>query len=138
MYDRVYTSTSLEFQSLGRREVIVKFDAPANTSDAGGLLLRELDERFGGAHQMAGCFDDHRSPLFTIHPLRDLLAQRVFGLTLGYEDVSDYEQLRHNPLMALLAGRSISTLVDGFTLAGKSTLNRWELTPVRTSADSRY
>jgi hypothetical protein len=128
----------LEFQPLRRREVTAKFDAPAITSDAGGLLLREIDARFGFIEQLANCFDDHRSPLLTTHSLDELLSQRIFGIALGYEDLNDHEQLRHDPLMAVLAGKTDPTPQDGFALAGKSTLNRLELTPVGADENSRY
>jgi hypothetical protein len=132
------TQPTLEFHHLGRREVIAKFDAPAITSDAGGLLLREVDARFQFIKQFANCFDDHRSPRFTVHSLHELLSQRIFGIALGYEDLNDHDELRHDPLMAVLAGKTDPTPQDGFALAGKSTLNRLELTPVGANEDSRY
>ena len=132
------TQQSLEFHRLGRREITARFDAPAITSDAGGLLLREVDEKFGLIDQFAECFDDHRSPAFTVHTLPELLSQRVFGIALGYEDLNDHEQLRHDPLMAVLAGKTDPAPQEGFALAGKSTLNRLELTPVGANQSSRY
>lgn len=112
---------SLEFHPLGCREVTARFDAPAITSDAGGLLLRELDEKFRFLAQLSQCFDDHRDPSLTVHPLEDLLAQRVFAIALGYEDLNDHEALRHDPLMAVLAGKTDPAPQEGFALAGKST-----------------
>ena len=132
------TPRSLEFHRLGRREVTARFDAPAITSDAGGLLLRELDEKFGFMKQFAACFDDYRSPVFTVHSLQELLSQRIFGIALGYEDLNDHEQLRHDPLMAVLSGKTDPSPQEGFALAGKSTLNRLELTPVGANQKSRY
>jgi len=132
------TPAVLEFQPLARREVTAKFDAPAITSDAGGLLLREVDAKFHFTRQFASCFDDHRSPRLTVHALQELLAQRIFGIALGYEDLNDHEQLRHDPLMAVLAGKTDPAPAEGFALAGKSTLNRLELTPVGASGNSRY
>lgn len=129
---------SLEFHPLGRREITARFDGPAITSDAGGLLLRELDSKFGFVKQFARCFDDYRSPLFTVHSVEELLAQRVFGIALGYEDLNDHDQLRHDPLMAVLAGKTDPLPQEGFALAGKSTLNRLELTPVGANEESRY
>ena len=96
------TQRTLEFQPLGRRNVTGRFDAPAITSDAGGLLLREVDSRFKFIEQFARCFVDHRSPRFTKHSLEEILSQRVFGIALGYEDLNDHEELRHDPLMAVL------------------------------------
>jgi len=132
------TPQSLEFHQLGRREITARFDAPAITSDAGGLLLRELDAKFGFIEQFAECFDDFRSPLFTVHSLQELLSQRIFGIALGYEDLNDHDQLRHDPLMAVLAGKTDPSPQEGFALAGKSTLNRLELTPVGANEESRY
>ena len=132
------TPRTLEFQPLGRRDVTARFDTPAITSDAGGLLLREVDAKFKFIEQFANCFDDHRSPHFTVHSLQELLAQRIFGIALGYEDLNDHEQLRHDPLMAVLAGKSDPAPQEGFALAGKSTLNRLELTPVGADQNSRY
>lgn len=129
---------SFDFQPLGRREITARFDAPAISSDAGGLLLRELDGKFGLIRQFADCFNDFRSPLFVKHTLRELLAQRVFAIALGYEDLNDHEQLRHDPLLAVLAGKKHPAPAKGFALAGKSTLNRLELTPVGANEESRY
>ena len=132
------TRESLEFHPLGRREITARFDAPAITSDAGGLLLRELDNQFHLIEQFAKCFDDHRDPSLTVHTLQELLAQRVFAIALGYEDQNDHEALRHDPLMAVLAGKTDPAPQEGFALAGKSTLNRLELTPAGASEKSPY
>jgi hypothetical protein len=128
----------LKFHPLGRREITARFDAPAITSDAGGLLLRELDSKFGFIKQFAQCFDDYRSPKFTVHSLEELLSQRIFGIALGYEDLNDHEDLRYDPLFAVAVGKNDPSPPDGFALAGKSTLNRLELTPVGANQDSRY
>ena len=135
----------IEFQALGGRHVLAAFDGGKITSDAGGLLLREIDGRFGFLDGLAGCFTDHRDPDLVEHPLIDLLKQRVFGLCLGYEDLNDHDQLRHDPLMAVLVGktdplgqRRVRPADRGKALAGKSTLNRLELTAVGADADSRY
>ena len=132
------TRQTLEFQRLGRRKVTARFDAPAITSDAGGLLLREIDAKFQFIRQFADCFVDYRSPRFTVHSLEQLLAQRIFGIALGYEDLNDHEQLRHDPLLAVLAGKNDPAPLHGYALAGKSTLNRLELTPVGADQRSRY
>ncbi len=132
------TGQSLEFHPLARRQVTGRFDAPAITSDAGGLLLRELDAKFDFIKQFAHCFDDYRNPELTVHSLEELLSQRVFGIALGYEDLNDHEDLRHDPLMAVLAGKTDPAPEEGFALAGKSTLNRLELTPVGANEQSRY
>lgn len=134
-----------EFQPCGSRDVVARFDGIRVTSDAGGLLLREVEERFGFVRSLAECFQDHRDPDLIEHPLVDLLKQRIFGLCLGYEDLRDHDALRQDPLMALLVGKidvegrhRVRRRDRGMALAGKSTLNRLELTPVRADADHRY
>jgi len=135
----------LLFQDLGAREVVARFDGGQVTSDAGGLLLREVEQRFGFIEQFARCFTDHRDPDRTEHTLVELLKQRVFGLCLGYEDLNDHDRLRYDPLLAVLVGKRdpagqgrLRPQDKGKALAGKSTLNRLELTPVRATAGSRY
>jgi Transposase DDE domain group 1 len=135
----------LLFQDLGPRQVVASFDGGAVTSDAGGLLLREVEAKFHFVAQFARCFTDHRDPDKTEHSLLELLKQRVFGLCLGYEDLNDHDRLRHDPLLAVLVGkpdpqgqRRARARDRGKALAGKSTLNRLELTPVRATAASRY
>ncbi len=133
------------FQALGRREVTGRFDGGAITSDAGGLLLREVEARTGIIRRFAACFTDHRDPERIEHSVGELLAQRIFGLALGYEDLNDHDTLRHDPLLAVLVGKADPTGQDrrcrkdrGKALAGKSTLNRLELTPVGADQESRY
>jgi hypothetical protein len=135
----------LAFQPLGRREVVGAFDGGTITSDAGGLLLREVEERTGILRQFAACFVDHRDPDLVEHTVQELVAQRIYGLALGYEDLNDHDQLRRDPLLATLVGKEDPTGQNrtrqrdrGKPLAGKSTLNRLELTPVRADAGSRY
>lgn len=131
------TQLSFDFHGLKGRRVTARFDAPAISSDAGGLLLREVDQKLGLIDAFAACFDDHRSQRFVVHRLKELLSQRIFGIALGYEDLNDHEQLRHDPLMAVLAGKPPNQDVES-SLAGKSTLNRLELTQVGASCKSRY
>jgi hypothetical protein len=133
------------FQDLGSREVVAAFDGGQVTSDAGGLLLHEVEARFGFISRFARCFTDYRDPELIEHSLEQLLKQRIFGLCLGYEDLNDHERLRHDPLLAVLVDKPDPQGLDrvcardrGKALAGKSTLNRLELTPVRASANSRY
>jgi hypothetical protein len=138
------TPTLFDFQSLAARDVVAAFDGGKVTSDAGGLLLREVEAKFGFITQFARCFTDHRDPDRTEHSLVELLKQRIFGLCLGYEDLNDHDQLRNDPLLAVLVGKKDPLGKERFgrdqgkPLAGKSTLNRLELTPVRANADSRY
>ena len=136
---------TFEFRGLFGREVVARFDGGRVSSDGGGLLLREVDDRFGFIDRFARCFTDHRDAECIEHSLPDLLKQRVFGLCLGYEDLIDHDTLRHDPLLAVLVGKADPEAADrknprdcGKALAGKSTLNRLELTPVGADADSRY
>jgi hypothetical protein len=126
----------LEFEGLGKRRVVAGFDGGAITSDAGGLLLRETDRAVGLLERIAACFDDGRSPDQLVYSLRTLVGQRVVGLALGYEDVNDHDQLRHDPVLGLLAERLEPKRADCAALAGKSTLNRLEQSPA--SGDPRY
>lgn len=133
------------FQPIGGREVVARFDGGRVTSDAGGIFLREIEERFRFVESFAACFADHRDPELIEHPLVDLLKQRLFALCLGYEDLNDHDLLRHDALLATLVGKADPEGNDrehardrGKALAGKSTLNRLELTPVRADAKHRY
>ena len=135
----------LEFHVLGRRSVIGQFNGGRITSDGGGLLLREVDARLGLIDRLTDCFHDHRNPDLIEHPVRSLLAQRIYGLALGYEDLNDHDVLRADSLLALLVGKQDLTgqqrLRDrdkGNPLAGSSTLNRLELSEPGQAAGSRY
>jgi hypothetical protein len=130
------TPIQLEFQGLGRRRVEAAFDAGHVTSDAGGLLLREAACATGMMERIASCFYDARDPGRVEHGIGSLIAQRIYGLALGYEDLNDHDQLRRDPLLAVLVGKVDPTGQDrprerdrGCALAGKSTLNRLEQTP---------
>jgi hypothetical protein len=121
------------------------FDGGTLTSDAGGLLLREIDLAFGIIDGFAACFTDYRKEEAIEHPLRQLVAQRVFGISLGYEDLNDHEQLRYDPAIAVLCGRVDVEGRDrerkedkGKALAGKSTLDRFESGGEDVGPDSRY
>lgn len=136
---------SYSFQPLGSRDVLGVFDGGKVTSDAGGLFLREFEKRFGFVSQFSSCFNDYRDPERVEHTILDLVGQRVFGLCLGYEDLIDHDYLRHDPMLATLVGKTdplgesrLSPKDRGKALAGKSTLNRLELTPAGAGADSRY
>ena len=133
------------FQEVGRREIVARFDGGRVTSDAGGLLLREVDERFGFVEQFAACFTDYRDPERIEHSVTELLRQRLFALCLGYEDLNDHDWLRNDALMAVLVGKEDPEGINreparhrGKALAGKSTLNRLELTPVGADTGHRY
>ncbi len=138
-------SSKLEFQSLGRRDVIGQFDGGNISSDAGGILLRELEQRTGILTRLADCFEDHRNQKLIEHDVLSLVKQRVMAIALGYEDLNDHDQLRHDALLALLSGRDDITgetrrnpADKGKALAGKSTLNRLELSPESADESDRY
>jgi hypothetical protein len=127
------------------RQIVARFDGGTITSDAGGLLLQQVERQTGVLRQFAACFTDHRHPDLIEHTVTELVSQRVYGLALGYEDLNDHDELRHDPLLAVLVGKPDPTGQDrvdprdrGKALAGKSTLNRLELTPVGANAESRY
>lgn len=135
----------LNFPTLGSRQVVAAFDGGDISSDGGSLLLRKTEELTGIIQQFAKCFTDHRNPDLIEHSLEHLIAQRVYGLALGYEDLNDHDDLRHDPLLATVVGKKdptgqsrIRKRDQGKALAGKSTLNRLELTPVGADEESRY
>ncbi|HMB02126.1 MAG TPA: IS1380 family transposase [Isosphaeraceae bacterium] len=135
----------LDFPMLGRREIVADFDGGDITSDGGALLLRKTEQLTAIIRQFAASFTDHRNPDLVEHPLADLVAQRVYGLALGYEDLNDHDVLRRDSLLASVVGKDDPTGTvrqrvrdRGKPLAGKSTLNRLELTPIGADADSRY
>ncbi len=135
----------LDFPMLGPRQVLADFDGGAISSDGGALLLRQTEARIGILRQFAACFTDHRAPDLIEHSVEELLAQRVYGLALGYEDLNDHDDLRLDPLLATVVGKGDPTGKSrqrrrdrGKALAGKSTLNRLELTPIGADKDSRY
>jgi hypothetical protein len=122
-------------QKLGGRELVWRFDGGDITSDGGVLLLKKLEEKTGIVRRFAACFTDYRSPKQIEHPLLDLIMQRLFGLALGYEDLNDHDELRRDPMLAValgkddVKGKQRRRAQDrGKALAGKSTLNRLELT----------
>jgi hypothetical protein len=124
----------LLFQDLGSRQVVADFTGGTLSTDGGALLLRQADHRLGLARSLAECFDDQRDPRFVDHRLPQLLAQRLAGLALGYEDLNDHEQLRHDPLLAVACNKSDPLGQDrcfadnrGAALAAPATLNRLEL-----------
>ncbi len=136
---------SIEFHTLGSREVVAEFNGGDITSDGGGLLLREVEKRTGILKKFAACFVDYRDPEKIEHPVEDLVAQRGYGLCLGYEDLNDHDELRADPLLAVMVGKKDpkgehrrEAADRGKALAGKSTLNRLELTASDASGGERY
>jgi hypothetical protein len=127
---------SFDFASLGGRKVTAAFDGGAITSNAGALLLRETDRVLGLSRQAAACFKDSRRQDRIEHEVETLVAQRIHGIALGYEDLNDHDELRHDPVLGLLSGKLEARRGDCAVLAGKSTLNRLEHAP--RSDDDRY
>src|SRR5512138_2340265 len=143
--DTQCNSSYLAFPMLGRREIVADFDGGDITSDGGALLLRKTEQLTAVLRQFAACFTDHRKADLIEHTVEELVAQRVYALALGYEDLNDHDDLRRDPLLAAVVGKEDPTgrarrrpRDRGRALAGKSTLNRLELTPVGADADSRY
>jgi len=99
------TRKPLLFSSLGRKKVAADFTGGTLTSDAGGLLLREVDRKVGLIDQLTDCLTDPRDPAKIKHDLRTMLVQRIFGIALGYEDLNDHDSLRHDPLFAVMADK---------------------------------
>src|SRR5436305_6569020 len=123
----------LGFARVEGREVVAGFDGGAITSDGGALLCGATDRAIGLMGRFAECFIDRRRREQVEHEVRTLVGQRVFGIALGYEDVNDHDELRHDPVMAVLAGKLAAHRRDCAPVAGKSTLNRLELSrPVMT------
>ena len=106
------TQQTFEFEALGRREVVARFDGGPITSDAGGLFLRQVEDRTGIIRQLTRCFTNHRDEDLIEHTVEELLRQRIFGLALGYEDLNDHDQLRYDPLLATLVGKEDPTGED--------------------------
>jgi hypothetical protein len=133
------------FQGPGRREVVASFNGGRISSDGGVLLLCETDRKLGLVDRFAECFDDHRAAEWVEHSVEELLRQRVFGLALGHEDLSDHDELRRDALLATCVGKSDPTGESrrrerdhGKALAGKSTLNRLEWGLAESAAEDRY
>src|SRR6201994_4093182 len=117
----------LAFAPAEGRPVVASFDGGAITSDAGALLLGATDRVLGLTQRLAACFKDSRDPAYIEHAVETLVMQRVVGIALGYEDLNDHDQLRHDPVLATLANKLTASRSDCAPLAGKSTLNRLEL-----------
>jgi Transposase DDE domain group 1 len=115
------------FAPVEGRKVVGSFDGGRMTSEAGAMLLGAADGQLRLVERFAGCFTDHRAAELVEHTVPRLVGQRVFGIALGYEDLIDHDQLRHDPVMAVLGGKLAAKRADCASLAGKSTLNRLEL-----------
>lgn len=121
------SAEQLEFACVERRRVVAAFDGGEVTSDAGALLLMRADRAIGLVDRLAACFSDRRLPTAIEHSVRTLVAQRVIGIAAGYEDLNDHDGLRVDPLWAAVIGKLQAKRSGCAPLAGKSTLNRLEL-----------
>lgn len=126
--------TQFAFAAHFSRQVVAAFSAEQLSTDGGILLLREVERKIRLLDRVTECFQDGRDAERVEHELGVLLKQRIYGLALGYEDLNDHEQLRYDPLLALVAGQREL----GESLAGKSTLNRMELVPGDSPSQQRY
>ncbi len=138
-------SQKLDFQPVGKREIRAAFDGGNISSDGGALLLRETERRTGILKRFGACTEDFRDQSRIEHKAADLLTQRVCAIALGYEDLNDHDDLRRDPLLAVMLGKedplgnTRSRKRDtGYSLAGKSTLNRLELSKPEEAATDRY
>jgi hypothetical protein len=128
------------FSNLARRSVVADFSGGTLSTDAGALLLREVDLNIGMTPSLAQCFDDGRDPHWVEHSIQQMLAQRIYGLALGYEDLNDHEQLRRDPLLATACNKTdplgqdrLNPADRGAALAAPCTLNRLELSNNKSS-----
>ena len=118
-----------EFARVEGHAVVASFDGGTITSDAGTLLLGATDRAIGLVRRFAACFVDRRAADQVEHGVATLVGQRVFALALGYEDLVDHDQLRHDPVLAAVTGKLTARRSGCAALAGKSTLNRLEHAP---------
>src|SRR6266581_1540107 len=137
----IAANQSFLFDDLGPRRVQADFSGGTLSTDAGALLLRQVDAHLGLTAQLAQCFYDQRNPLWVDHSVQGLLRQRLFGIALGYEDINDHQRLRLDPLLAAACGKAdplgehrVLPQHRGIALAAPSTLNRLELS---NNKDSR-
>lgn len=134
------TPKQFKFEREKTRTVVVNFQGGRVTSDAGLSLIAEIDKKLQITSRLAQCFQDYRQPNRRQHSIENLIAQRIYGLIMGYEDLNDHEELRHDPMFALTIGKRINQENEPIILAGKSTLNRLEHCPenIEPGAESRY
>ena len=130
----------LKFGRIKGRKVIANFDGGKITSDVGIMLMAELDKKLKITSRFAKCFRDYRDLSYVDYSVHQLLAQRVYGIVLGYEDVNDHDKLRHDPALAIALNKLNFMESNQRVLAGKSTINRLEYCPERiiNQESSRY
>ena len=139
----MHTPLKIELEGPGRRRLEVDFSAGQVSSDGGSVLLREADRRLGLSEALAACFTDHRRQDLIDHTMPELVAQRVLGIALGYEDLDDHDELAKDPLFATAVGKPDPTGESrkqsrGQALASSSTLGRVERTKEDANSDSRH
>jgi len=139
------TTKKINFQDLDNKKVIASFDGGNISSDSGGLLLREIENKIHFVDEFSKCFIDYRNESYIEHSLEELLTQRIFGICLGYEDLNDHDDIRRDPLFATLCNKTDPEGNDrklirdkGKALAGKSTLNRLETAREGIQNKERY
>src|SRR5689334_16073448 len=125
--------TGMLFGRAGGRELVAEFDGGLVTSEAGALLLGATDQAVRLVDRFAACFRDGRDPAYVTHRVRSLVGQRILALALGYEDLVDHDDLRHDPVLGSLLGRFEREDATPAPLAGKSTLNRLEHGPAEAA-----
>jgi hypothetical protein len=128
------------FSDLGARQVVADFSGGTLSTDAGALLLRQVDDHLQLTHSLALCFADQRHQAWVEHSVRQMLAQRIYGLALGYEDINDHQQVRRDPLLATACDKTdplgaprLHPADRGIALAAPATLNRLELSNNRNT-----
>jgi hypothetical protein len=93
--------SSFGFEGSGRREIVARFDGGTISSDGGAFLLRQTDKLLNLIPRLGKCFLDGRNQSLVEHSVTEMLAQRIYGLALGYEDLNDHEQLRKDPVFGI-------------------------------------
>jgi hypothetical protein len=120
------TANRYAFGQLERRQVLADFSGGQVTTDGGLILVAQIDQHYRISERLAACFSDGRDPTRVQHQLGDLIAQRLYGLVQGYEDLNDHDLLRHDPMFGIAVGKLESDHRRCAPLAGKSSLNRLE------------
>ncbi len=135
-----YSPSQFNFGSIKGRKVIADFTGGIITSDAGIILLAELDKKLQITARFAQCFRDYRDSSYVEYSVHQLLAQRVYGIGLGYEDVNDHDKLRYDPALTIALAKLDFINSTPSILAGKSTINRLEYCPetILNQKSSRY
>lgn len=124
------------FDALERRPIVAEFKGGHISPDGGLLLIQQVDQCYGISERIASCFSDHRDPSRVDHTIEEMVAQRLYGLVQGYEDLNDHDLLRHDPMLAIAVGKLESRRGGNAPLAGKSTLNRLEKSYRRDESDA--